>query len=152
MHAWYLRLQTHIQFCNTSCFSAATVVARTRLFVTLYVYWPCLLIYLVTCSMEQSPSWKAKPEVIKNFPAFYGTGRFIAAFACTRNQSLSSARSIQSMPPLTLLKICLHIILPSTPESSEWSLSPLKSCVRLSCHLYVLHTPPKSFFSVWTLE
>ena len=137
MHAWYLRLQTHTQVCNTSCFSAATLVAWTRLIVTLYVYWPYLLTYSLTYSIEQSPSLEAKPQLIKNFPVFCGNRRFIAAFTCTRNQSLSWPRSIQSVPSL----------LPSTPGSSEWSLSPLKPCMRLSCHLHVLRTPPKSFFS-----
>ena len=39
LHARYLRLQTHTPIiCNTHCFSTATVVARTRLNVTLYAH------------------------------------------------------------------------------------------------------------------
>ena len=39
LHAGYLRLQIHtLRLCNTHCFSSATMVARTRLNVTLYVY------------------------------------------------------------------------------------------------------------------
>jgi len=38
----YLRLQIHeLRLCNTHCFSTATMVARTRPIVTLYVH--CLL-------------------------------------------------------------------------------------------------------------
>jgi hypothetical protein len=38
LHAGYLRLQTHtLMLCNTHYFSTATMVARTRLDVTLYV-------------------------------------------------------------------------------------------------------------------
>ena len=37
-HAGYLRLQTHtLRLRNTQCFSIATIVARTRVSVTLYV-------------------------------------------------------------------------------------------------------------------
>ena len=39
------------------------------------------------------------PQLVKKFPAIYRTRRFIAAFTTTRYQSLSSASSIQSIPP-----------------------------------------------------
>jgi hypothetical protein len=38
-------------------------------------------------------------QLVKKFPAFYGTWRFITAFTSARHMSLSLARSIQSMPP-----------------------------------------------------
>jgi len=40
-------------------------------------------------------------QLVKKFPTFYGTRRFITAFASARHLSLSSARSIQSvtLPP-----------------------------------------------------
>jgi hypothetical protein len=38
VHAGYVSLQTQIKLCNTYCFSTATVFARTRLSVTLYVH------------------------------------------------------------------------------------------------------------------
>ena len=38
-------------------------------------------------------------QLVKNFPAFYGTRRFITAFTSARHMSLSWARSVQSMPP-----------------------------------------------------
>ena len=50
-------------------------------------------------SMEQTPSWEAKiPKLLKKFPAFYGTRRFITAFIRARHLSLSWARLIQSVP------------------------------------------------------
>ena len=45
-------------------------------------------------------------QPIKKFSAFYGTRRFITAFTSTRHLSLSSARSIQSIP---------HIPIPEDP-------------------------------------
>jgi len=38
-------------------------------------------------------------ELVKKFPTFYGTLRFITAFTSARHLSNSRARSIQSMPP-----------------------------------------------------
>ena len=44
LHAGYLRLQIHtLRLGNTHCFSTATMVARTRLNVNLYVH--CLSYY-----------------------------------------------------------------------------------------------------------
>jgi len=37
-------------------------------------------------------------QLVKKFPAFYGTRRFITADTCTRHLSLSWASSIQSVP------------------------------------------------------
>jgi hypothetical protein len=64
--------------------------------VVLYFHVPpaYLLIYLLTYSIEQSPSWEANRFSVKKFPAFYGTRRFITAFTRARHLSLSWASSI----------------------------------------------------------
>jgi hypothetical protein len=60
-------------------------------------------------------------QPLKNFPAFYGTRRFITVFTGAVHWSLSWARSIQSIPshPIPLRSI-VH---PPTSWSSYWSLS-----------------------------
>ena len=54
-------------------------------------------------------------------------------------------------PIFHFLKINLNIILPSTPESSKWSLflqvSVPKPCTHLSYPPHVLHAPPISFLT-----
>ena len=57
-------------------------------------------------------------QLVKKFPAFYGTRRFITALTSLRHPSLSWAS------PSHLLKIHPNIIHPFTPRSPQWSLSP----------------------------
>ena len=50
-------------------------------------------------------------QLVKKFPAFYGTRKFITAFTSARHLFLPWASSIQSIPPTShLLKIHLNII------------------------------------------
>jgi hypothetical protein len=58
--------------------------------------------YLLTYSLQRSRFVLEKLagfQLVKKFPAFYGTRRFITAFTSARHQSLSWASSIQSIPP-----------------------------------------------------
>jgi len=63
------------------------------------------------------------PQLVKKFPAFYGTRKFITEFTTARHLSLSWARSIHSMPQLHFLNSYFNIILPSMLGFSKWSLS-----------------------------
>ena len=50
--------------------------------------------------MEQSTSWELTGlQLVKKFPTFYGTCRFITAFTSACHLSLSWTSSIQSTPP-----------------------------------------------------
>ena len=57
---------------------------------------------LLAYSMEQSPSWEANwfLQLIKKFPAFYGTRKFITLLTSARHLFLSWTNSIQSPQPL----------------------------------------------------
>ena len=66
--------------------------------------------------MEQSPSCKLTGlQIIKEFPEIYGTQRFITAFTSDSLLSLSSTRTIQTMPlPSQFWKIHFNIMLCNT--------------------------------------
>ena len=75
-------------------------------------------------SMEQSPSWKTNRFAASQEISRILWSPFITAFTSNRHLSLSWDSSIQSIPPTShFLKIHLHIILPSTSGSPQWSLS-----------------------------
>jgi len=80
--------------------------------------------------MEQSRSWEANRfSDSQEIPAFYGTRRFITAVTSACHMSLSSASSIQSMPPL--------------PEDPSYTSPPL---FRILCQMHPVHALPFRFF------
>ena len=89
-------------------------------------------------------------QLVKKFPAFYGTRRFITAFTSARHLFLSWASSIQSiLPTFHFLNINLNIILPSKPgsppEVSFSQVSPAKPCIHLSfSHMCYMPRPSHS--------
>ena len=85
--------------------------------------------------MEHSPFKKLTgPQLVKKFPAFYGTRRFITAFTSARLLSPSSARQIQSISPhptalRSILILSSHLRL-SFPNVLFPSGSPTKTLYR----------------------
>ena len=94
--------------------------------------------YLLTYSRSSVlPEKLTGFQLVKKFPSYYGKRRFNTAFTNARCLSLSTASSIQSIPPTShFLKDHLDIIFPSTPGSPKCSLplqvSPPKPCTRLA--------------------
>ena len=83
-----------------------------------------LLTYLLTTWIRVLLEKLTSSQLVKKFPEFHGTRRFITAFTSARHLSLSSASSFPSIPPKShFLKIHLNIIFPSTHGSSKWSFS-----------------------------
>jgi hypothetical protein len=71
-----------------------------------------ILVHVITSSLTHSWSWALLEnlsivQLLKNFPAFYGTRRFITVFTRALHWSLFWARSIQSIPyhPISLRSI-----------------------------------------------
>jgi len=112
---------------------------------------PYLLIYIFTQCSRVLREMITGFKVVKNFPAFYGTRKFITAFTTAYNLSIPLARSIQSTPShriswrsiLTLLfHLCLSLpsgIFPSGFTTKILS-TPLLSPIRATCpaHLILL--------------
>ena len=94
-------------------------------------------------------------QLVKKFPAFYGTRRFITAFTSARHLSLTWGRSIHSTSPhptswrsILILSSHLRPSLWVFPVVSFPQVSPPKPWIHLSCPPYVLHAQPISFFSI----
>ena len=90
IHRAWLKARTTFSFCPT----LLTIVVGFRLpaaqyLLTYYLLTPCSRVLLQKLTGFQ---------LVKKFPAFYGTQKFITAFTSARHLSLSWARSIQSIP------------------------------------------------------
>ena len=91
-------------------------------------------------------------QLVKKFPAFHGTRRFITALTSVRHLSLSWASPFQSIYPhptswraIQMLSIHLRVGLPSGLLPSGFS---TKTLYTPSPHPYVPHAQPISFFSI----
>jgi len=96
-------------------------------------------------------------QLVKKFSVFYGTWRFIIAFQNAHHMFLSSASSIQPMPPhstsqRSILILSSHLCLSLPNGLFLLQVSPPKPCTHLASPPYVPHAPPISFFSIGSLE
>ena len=130
-----------------------------------YIYWRTALpavdwrsqhiTYLLTYSMQQSPSWETNrssasqeiPLILCNPKVHYRIHK------CPPPVPTLSQLDPFHNPTSHFLKIHLNIFLPSTPGSPKWSLSlrfPHQNPVYASLlPPYVLHAPPISFFLIY---
>jgi hypothetical protein len=83
-------------------------------------------------------------QLVKKFPAFYGTRRFFTVLTSARAPTLSQPHPVLTTPS-NFLKIRLNIIFPSTSVSPQWSLSlwlphqhPVHTSVLPTCPAYLI--------------
>ena len=95
-------------------------------------------------------------QLVKKFPAFHGTRRFIIALTSDRHLSLSWASQIQSIYPhptfwrsILILSTHLRLGLPSGLLPSGF---PTKTLYTPLSHPYAPHAQPISFFSILSPE
>ena len=116
------------------------------------IYPPYLLTYLLTPWCRVLLEKLTGLQLVKKFPAFYGTRRFITALTSVRHLSLSWASPIQSTYPSHLLQIHPNIIHPSMPRSPQWSLSlrfPHQDPIRPPLLTHTRHMPSPSHSSLF---
>ena len=111
----------------------------------------CCITYLLTPWCRVLLEKLTGLQLVKKFPAFHGTRRFITALTIVRHLSLSWANSIQSIYPhptswrsIRILSTHLRLVLPSglLPSGfpSKTLYIPLSSPIRATCpaHLILL--------------
>ena len=113
---------------------------------------PCLFTYLHTSCSRVFLAKLIGSQLVKKFPVFYGTRKFITTFTMTLYLSLD-----QSSPRSHPISWRSVVTLPSQPRLGlpKWSfpqISPPKPCIQLSSPPYVPHVPPIAFFSPWSPE
>ena len=126
-----------------------SVALNVYLFTYLITY---LLTYLLTAWCRVLLEKLTGLQLVKKFPAFHGTRRFITALTSVRHLSLSRASPIESIcPHPTSWRSHPNIIHPSKPRSPQWSPPsgfPSKNPYNPSPHPYAPHAQPISFFSI----
>ena len=114
-------------------------------------YSPYLLTYLLTPWCQVLLEQLTGLQLVKKFPAFHGTPKFITALKSFRQMSLSWASPVQSIYPhptswrsILILSTHLRLGLPSDLFSSGFSTkalyTPISSPIRATCpaHLILL--------------
>ena len=106
----YIKILNYITNALT-CFGASAPCSGSFDLCLLKLYNTYLLSYLPTYLLTYFHTYLLTPwsrallekltglQLVKKFPAFYGTRRFITAFTSARHLSLTCASSIQSLPP-----------------------------------------------------
>ena len=112
----------------------------------------CLLTYLLTPWCRVLIEKLSGLQLVKKFPAFHGTRRFITALTSVRQLSLSWSSPIQSIYPhptswRSILILSTHLCL-GLPCGLLPSGFPTKTLYTPSPHPYAPHAQPISFFSI----
>ena len=164
----YSMFEDNIHFCSGTCFSymwlslkmagpcwkMGNIDCKWYSIYSLTIILPYLLTYLLTCLL--TPWCRVLLEkltglqLVKKFPAFHGTRRFITALTSVHHLSLYWASPILSIYPhptswrsILILSTHLGLGLPSGLFPSGF---PTKTLYTPSPHPYASHAQPISFF------
>ena len=111
-----------------------------------------LIIYLLTPRCRVLPEQLTGLQLVKKFPAFHGTRRFITALTKRPSPvSILGKPNPVHTPTSQLLEIRPNIIHPSTPGSPQWSLSlrfPHQNPIHSPLLTHTPHVQPISFFLI----
>ena len=113
----------HIVICGFSeCgFFFSTLSHKQHYFRGIKVTY--LLTYLLTPWCRVLLENLTGLQLVKKFPAFHGTRRFITALTSDRHLSILGQPNPVHIPISHLLEVQPNIIHPFTPRSPQWSLS-----------------------------
>ena len=148
---------TEVEFVNESA-------TPSVLYVTYFIFVGSHRTHLVQSARKKNNTYLLTPwcrvllekltglQIVKKFPAFHGTRRFITALTSVRHLSLSRASPIQSIYPhptswrsILILSIHLRLGLPSGLLPSGF---PTKTLYTPSPHLYAPHAQPISIIII----
>ena len=136
--------------CQNHAFPISLVI---EIYIYIYIYILIYLhTYLLTPWCRDLLDKLTGLQLVKKFPAFHGTRRFITALTSFRHLSLSWASPIQSICPhpnswrsILILYTHLRLGLSSGLLPSSF---PSKALYTPSPHPYAPHAQPISFFSI----
>ena len=140
---WWCGIRVYIYIYSYGC-----QCNNLTLHSTVYMYVYILLTPWCRVLLEKLTGL----QLVKKYPAFHGTRRFITALTSVRHLSLSWTSPIQSIYPhptswrsILILSTHLRLGLPSGLLPSGF---PTKTLYTTSSHPYMPHTQPISFFSI----
>ena len=128
------------------------------LYIMVASVYMAILTYLLTPWCRVLLEKPTGLELVKKFPAFYGSRRFITALTSVRHLSLSWASPIQSTYPhptswrsILILSVHLRLGLPSGLFPSGFPTktlyAPLSSPIRATCPAHLILLDVKYLFS-----